>query len=508
MAAQNLINQFQANNNVVLETKRIKTALTGILTKTQSARVREAKIREYIKHEYSDISAMFEFNKARDTLMKAADASTTSSVEFFEGYLNIISEMVKETSDELAAQANENRAKAEQALAAAKKAHEEAQTKYQNTQAMDMNKELGREVDSEFVLAQYKANVDKAEISLKNAQNKLKDCPEFKPYSSTVDYFGISEADANSLLENQVNAAAYINVRRAQLEAVGVTSPVFMNDLRETFAKNPTYQKASAGDKKRIQQVYATNKLIKEELDSKKGFWGWVWKTFTHRAEAKAMRSYIKAADEALSAANFGEADIPEAETAMTKKGYLHNQYQRSGAKDYIKEKFAQNELKAAVIKEEKNKIAAISKLPLADRFFEIKFRPSTDPDKLKEEVHEFREVTKIVTAGDKLGVIPKDVVSVFKMTSKKISFIKDAAIKKPVANIAEVAGLICEDLEDELMEKGAHKNYQPMKYSAVQDLTKGKVSVNVDLDKDVNVPVSQPVEVNKTLQKDPRVKE
>ena len=156
MSSQDLIYEFQANNSVILDTDRIKTSLTSILSKIEDNKTREARIGDFIKHEYPQIAEVFEFNKARGILMKENDVSTTSSLAFFEGYVNIISEIVKETSNRLAEESEENRKKAEEAVQAAKEKNEDAQRKYQNAQDMDMNKETGRKVDREFVLNKYK----------------------------------------------------------------------------------------------------------------------------------------------------------------------------------------------------------------------------------------------------------------------------------------------------------------------------------------------------------------
>ena len=79
MASQDLIYAFQANNGVILDTERIKASLTSILSKIEDNKTREARIGDFIKHEYPKIAEVFEFNKARGILMQQADVSTTSS---------------------------------------------------------------------------------------------------------------------------------------------------------------------------------------------------------------------------------------------------------------------------------------------------------------------------------------------------------------------------------------------------------------------------------------------
>ena len=443
MASQELIYEFQSNNSVILDTERIKTSLTSILSKIEDNKTREARIGDFIKHEYPKIAEVFEFNKARGILMQQADVSTTSSLEFFEGYVNIISEIVKETSD-----------------------------------------------------------------ALSNAEKKLAGVAPFNPYESSMDYFGINEEEAKYLLENQVNSATYINARRVQAATVGVAAPVFMNELNEAFENKGSYQDASAGDKRRMQQVYATKQVMKETLDSKKGFWGWVWKAITHRSEAKAMRNYINAAERSLRGANFDAKAENEAIEAMTKKGYLYGRYKRSGAESEIKEKFAKNEKEYASIREEQAKIEAkneveieaISKLPLKDQFFEIKFRPSHDKETFEKQRLEYNEVAKIVSKGVKSNTIPKDVIEVFKATNKKFNAVKKIKSGVPVES--------CEEIEQVLMDKGNHDNYNAMKFSELKNLVEQKESISIPLDNpNTNLNVSKPVDTAPAKEIDPLVK-
>ena len=343
---------------------------------------------------------------------------------------------------------------------------------------------------------------------MSNAEKKLAGVAPFKPYESSMDYFGIREEEAKYLLENQVNSATYINARRVQVATVGVAAPVFMNELNEAFENKGSYQDASAGDKRRMQQVYATKQVMKETLDSKKGFWGWVWKAITHRSEAKAMRNYINAAERSLSGANFDEAAENEAIEAMTKKGYLYGRYKRSGAESEIKEKFAENEKKYALIREEQAKIEAkteaeieaISKLPLKDQFFEIKFRPSHDKETFEKQRLEYNKVAKIVSEGVKSNTIPKDVIEVFKATNKKFNAVKKIKAGVPVES--------CEEIEQVLMDKGNHNNYNAMKFSEVKNLVEQKENITIKLDNDeANIDRAKPVDTAPAKEIDPFVK-
>jgi hypothetical protein len=493
MSAQDLIYAFQSNNSVILDTERIKASLTSILSKIEDNKTREAKIGDFIKYEYPKIAEVFEFNKARGTPLQQVDVSTTSSLEFFEGYVNIISEIVKETSDALETQAKEDRKKAEEALQEAKTTNDKAQNKYQNAQEMDMNKETGRNIDRDFVLNEYKKEVDNSAIALSNAEKKLAGVASFKPYESSMDYFGISEEEAKYLLENQVNSATYINARRVQAATVGVAAPVFMNELKEAFEKNVSYQDASAGEKRRMQQVYATKQVMKETLDSKKGFWGWVWKAITHRSEAKAMRNYINAAERSLSGANFDAKAENEAIEAMTKKGYLYGSYKRSGAESEIKEKFAENEKKYASME-------SVSQSPIKDQLFEIKFRPSPNGETFDKQRLEYNAVAKIVEKGYKNKTIPDEVIDVFKATGKKFKLMKNSGLLATEQDF--------EAIEKTLMDKGNHDNYNAMKFSEVKNLVEQKEIITIKLDNDeVNIDRAKPVDTAPAKEIDPLVK-
>lgn len=476
MSSKDLIAQFQADNSVVLDVKHIQNTITDILSNIKDNRRREAKIGEFVKHEYSKIANAFEFNKARELLTRPAIASTTSSLEFFEGYVNIISEIVKETSDSLAAesQSEENIKKAESALQEAKAKYDEAQSKYQNDKTNENKKAA-----------------DKAAVDLKNAEERLTPFEAYEPY---MDYFGINEKEAADLLENQVNSATYMNVRRAQMDAVGVTDSVFMKDLENAFKNNASYQDATNAGKTRMQQVYATKQLMKEKLDSKTGFWGWIWRTFSHRSEAKAMKNYIKTAEQALSKANFNEAAVEDANLSMMEKGYLYDRYKASGAIEEIKEKFAENERKYIPIRAQKDEINAISKMPINDQFFQIKYRPVLDQKMFIDQAKAYNALTATMRKAEEEGTLPKEVLSVFKANGKKISFINK--IRKKAAVTEEQAEQICEQAEKELMGKGAHNDYTAMKYSEIEALMNQKVNVPIDLGDNLKeVSVSKPVE-------------
>jgi hypothetical protein len=242
-----------------------------------------------------------------------------------------------------------------------------------------------------------------------------------------------------------------------------------------------------------MQQVYATKQIMKETLDSKKGFWGWVWKTFTHRSETKAMRNYINAAEQALSAANFDQAAENEAVVAMTQKGYLYGSYKRSGAESEIKEKFAENEKKYASME-------SVSQSPIKDQLFEIKFRPSPNGETFEKQRLEYNAVAKIVEKGYKNKTIPDEVIDVFKATGKKFKLMKNSGLLATEQDF--------EAIEKTLMDKGNHDNYNAMKFSEVKNLVEQKEIITIKLDNDeVNIDRAKPVDTAPAKEIDPIIK-
>ena len=119
-----------------------------------------------------------------------------------------------------------------------------------------------------------------------------------------------------------------------------------------------------------------------------------------------------------------------------------------------------------------KAEIEAISKLPINDQFFEIKFRPSLDWTEFGKQVAAFNAISgKVKNVESKL---PREVASVFKANNKKL-----ALIKKHGINSAEQ---ICEEIEKNLLTKVSPDNYKAMKYSEVEALANQKETVHVDL--------------------------
>ena len=504
---KDLIESFQENYNVHID-GQIRFTIDRILNVSRDNKSRESTIKDYINSEYPKVAAEYERNKVQASILNHENTNAKTPFEFFEEYINFISNVVKESSDKLLEQAKEeaeniNKAveTAEAELAAATKKHDDLVAKYKEVKGNDADL-----YGIEDYKKNYKDPVEFAQIKLNNAKTKRDNLTAFEPYETTMDYFGLSESRAKSMIEKQVNSCTYTEVRRAQIEATGVAAPVYMEELGKAFREGLTFDNASAEDKKRMQEVYATKQLVQEKLDSKKGFSGWLWRLF-NRTETKAMRNYINGANQALNKAGFEDKHATEANEAMSEKGYFHSEYKTSNTADIIKEKFAENEKVYAPIRAYRAELKAIADKPLEDQYFEIKFRPSTKDEVFKEQVRAYNTVKPIVENLKKEGKIPRDVLTVFYANSKKLKMVSDLYKQGKARGTNELhnAEPLCEKEEQALMDKGNHDNYVPMKFSDVKALENLKESVHVDFDKDVaNVDVSKPITEAPSLKQNP----
>lgn len=511
MSVVDLINRFQENNNVHIDGQIINT-INRILTVSQDNKSRETTIREYIRSEYPKVAKEYERNKVHSSVLKADSTAQKTPVEFFEEYINFISDVVKESSDRLAEEAEKEAIKADELVKTTKADFDDKKTKHDELLATQKKNNGSEEelANNPHFVKNYTEPMEFAKINWENATEKQNRLVAFKPYESTMDYFGLSEPRTLAMLENQVNSCTYMDARRAQIETAGVTAPAYMQELADAFKNNVTYGEANADDKKRMQEVYATKQLMQEKLDSKKGLSGWLWKLF-HRTETKAMKKYVKDAGDALSRAGFGDNNVEEANIAMSEKGYFYNEYQKSGAIDVIKEKFAENEKVYAPIRAYKAELKAVAQKPIKDQYLEIKFRPSTDSEIFKEQVKAFNEVKPLVEKMQKDGTIPEDVCSVFKANSKKLKLVSDLYKREKAHRQPELhkAESICEEVEKALMDKGAHDNYTPMKYEELVALNVKKVSISIS-DDVIEKPqeLSKPVTTSPVLQQDTLAKQ
>ena len=525
MPSKELIERFEASYGVKLNGENIAIIIERIFTNYVDNLERDMSIANNIKSWYAGIAAEYERNKVNSNVLNTGAVVNKTPFEFFEEYINVVSEIAKDTSERMIATSKADAENAQKAVEAAMAARDEAQKNLAEKPVVareEAEKGNIKEESIQHIENTYKQRLENAEIALKIAKEKKEGLVSFDPYESSMDYFALREADVNALLKAHEIPYTYKEARSAQIEAVGLVSPAFMADLNKAFENATSYQSASAEDKKRMQEVYATKQLVQEKLDSKKGFIGWFWKLF-NRSETKAMRNYLTASEQALNNAGFDQAAAAEAMVAMTEKGYFQDEYKALGIENTVKEKLLENEKAFALMKEKeaerkalererkaaiKVETDAVQKKPFKDQLFEIRFRPSMDYNTFNAQAKEYNEVGKFIK--NNMDKIPKDVLAVFKANGKKVVRVKSAfgSSNKISEEALDRIGSDCEELENTLMSELPADAYKPMTFEEVKSSASVKEPMVVNLDNpNEKIEISQSVEAP-TMEKKPVVKE
>ena len=199
MTSAELIQNFQEKNRIQLNGNEMRMAIDRILTVNTNNKERESLIREYIVSVYPQIADEFERNRVRTSVENIRSAPKTTAVDFFEEYVNIVSQIVKESSDQFTAEAIENAEKVNKNLEEAEYKHENAVSKYEDAQMFQTS---GTNIN----MSKYRTELDDAQAALSIAKQKKESLTPFTPYESSMDYFGISGLDALKMLNEQLNA--------------------------------------------------------------------------------------------------------------------------------------------------------------------------------------------------------------------------------------------------------------------------------------------------------------
>ena len=494
MRAQEMIENFENENDVDFGVDKLRNKIEQTLNSTNNNKARERELRSFLETEFARIAEEYDRNRVEASVLKTGDVPSTSVWDLFKGYMNIVSTFVNETHERMVRQEKVREEAAREAVQKADQARDDA--------LKHKNEELKRQGLTKGELRKLENQVKDREFELEIAQKKLNSLETVEPYKPVLDYFGISEKSANKIIVDQAVRHTYIDVRRDQIESEGVDAPVFMNELRETFDGKSSYAASTEQDKRKMQEVFATKKLMEEKLKSKDGFKGWFWKLF-HRSETKAMRNYIKEATDKLALMKFSDTDAIAATEAMEKNGYFHSEHLASGVENNVKEAFAANEKNYyAPLRAYKADLKNVSTLPLEDQFFRIGYRPAFKTEEFEAQGKIFNEVhRKYVKDNDKL---PADVVAVFRANSKKLKKIQEV-IKVRRACWAEMAQTISEEVEAQLMDKIAFDEYKPMSFEDVKNTVSEKQSVKIDLDSpNVNSAVKDPIVEAPSVDKEP----
>jgi hypothetical protein len=317
--------------------------------------------------------------------------------------------------------------------------------------------------------------------------------------------------DVKKMLEAQVKTCTYIDERRDQMKTVGVGFDGFITELNNAFKdEGVTYQNATAAQKRGMQEVYATKKLMDEQLKSKSGsgLIGWI-KRIWYRKDISAINRYLNAANAALGKANFNEAAAKEADEAMTKNGCFHGEYKASDAEKTLEEKMQKKPLPKSAsnagktVEQKKlpeSAITDISKMPIKDQLLQLGFRPSkSSAKKINEQIEAYREVKAHIDANEEN--IPEDVKLVFKANEKKLQQVKKCFPNATRPSRLHEADRICEEIEAKTMQQVSPDEYKPVSFEELKKATSVKIPIMIDLTAgDKNIEVSKPVETDEKV--------
>ena len=132
MPSRDLIEKFAHENGITIERGALSATIGRFLTTSADNKAREAKIRQFIEAEYPRIAKEFERNKVQSAVLKQETVSSTTAWELLESYVNIVSEVVKETYDDMLKQNAEERQKAQALLDEANEKNAKAQQIYES----------------------------------------------------------------------------------------------------------------------------------------------------------------------------------------------------------------------------------------------------------------------------------------------------------------------------------------------------------------------------------------
>ena len=517
-SSKELIEAFKQKNGVQVDGDLLTNAIWGLLVKNNDKNEREASIRKYVAEAaYPQIAAEFELEKGRKAIYHIQTENPAAKpLEFFEEYMNIISEIVKDASDRLIAQTNAEKERLEKRVTAAKAALDEAKTKLDNAEVAyksHHNGSLEGIRNNSVYVEKYLQPFEHAKIALEQAEDNQEKYTGEVPFEVSDPYFGMTADTVKTLLKNQEKSATFTEMRRAQLEAVGPAYPIYSSELLPAFKDDVKYANASEEQKRGMQEVYATKKLMQEQLENKTGgLFGWFWRLWYYK-DIKAINNYIKKATEALRKAEFDATAETEADAAM-EQGYFSKEYKDLDVEKALEEMRAKKNLKASAKKkieeekkenvedlsntneketnvnlsdvkeagkneavatseteqkpEEKESLDPKTEKPFKDQIFEIGFRPAKEIEGLNAQIEESKLIGRLIKANK--NVLPKDIVTVYTTNIKKMKEIK-VRLEQQKTNgggaMNSADKVIDQYIAD--LQKTVSPDYQPMTLEAVK---------------------------------------
>ena len=537
-----LVNDFNTKYRVNVDSQSIVNHVTTVLTKYKDNVERDLLIKSYIFQRYPDMAAAHENRVQQERVINLNVEHQSDAKEFFEGYLGIISAITESTSKSLEKAAADAAVEAKKATEDTAKAAEEAA---RVAEEAEKNKAWDAKDKKDAAVA--------AAEKAKRTAERESDAFKFDRYESNMNYFGITEKEAEKMILGQVNSYTYSEARRFQMKKLGVTHPKFIEEV--TSIGDVDYSTATDAQKKALQETYVTKNLMQARLDR---HWA-IWKFF-HPWQTKAMETYVETANKVLGKAKFnGEA---EAETLAAGGVDLNTDTVRSGLSEVKavvsenekiiqqhendkktkldlanaekEQKLKEEEEKRQKAIEEKQKAEEDKKLyqeqrlkdrkekeeeirktidenreqaqqeanvveestkHINDKFFEIRFRPSLDKAKLDEQTVLMLNVAKTYIEGKK-HVLPVGVKSVFNANFEKLkaarAFVKERDALKP------------EELENKKDEFEAKKNELLDNFYVSEELVKHELK-NLDVEnyKPVTINEIENIALKNKIQKD-----
>ena len=351
-----MVENFNRKYGVAVDSTNISNYAKRILTAYSDNRERDAKMKEYIKSQYPELAERYQIRRNQEMLSNKAAFDLTEAKAFFDGYVEIVNEITKDTASKVKEESEraleEARRELEEAKAKeieVKKVFEEAKKLYDDAEAKKLPQAGKLRADA----VKKSEDAKKAEDERKSKAGKEESMFRYVPYESTMETFGLSTKEVDDMLTEQVNSYTYLDARKFQLKTFGVTNPMFRNELGDAFGKNVLYSAASAEDKAKMHESFITKQLIEARLNSK----GFFWKLF-HPTETRTMREYIAEANKALADAKF-PAEAEALATAMAEKGLGADSVEMEAIKANIKAQFAANDAKIKDLEELDKKQAA-----------------------------------------------------------------------------------------------------------------------------------------------------
>ena len=117
-----MVENFNRKYGVAVDSTNISNYAKRILTAYSDNRERDAKMKEYIKSQYPELAERYQIRRNQEMLSNKAAFDLTEAKAFFDGYVEIVNEITKDTASKV-------KEESERALEEARRELEEAKAK-------------------------------------------------------------------------------------------------------------------------------------------------------------------------------------------------------------------------------------------------------------------------------------------------------------------------------------------------------------------------------------------